>query len=74
MAGSGPCPFLVTLPVRTLNSNPAPTHAYLRGASNGRHKARSIQTPGQVLQSGRWETQQVTEAHLPPCTPCSFKA
>lgn len=33
VAGKGPFPFLVPCPVRTLNSNSVPTHAYLRGAS-----------------------------------------
>lgn len=52
MAGRGPCPFLVTCPVRTLNSNPAPTRAYLREASSCRHKPKSHPNAWQVLRAG----------------------
>lgn len=68
VAGRRLCPFLVTSPVRTLNSNPAPmpTHAYLGRASHCRHKPESIQMPGRAPQCRPRETQQVAGGSLWP--------
>jgi len=58
-AGRGPCPFLVTRHVRTLNSSPAPTHAYLRGTATANINQGVSHTSGQVLQCGQRGTQEM---------------
>lgn len=60
--GRGLCPFLVTRPVRTLNSSPVPRHACLGGASDCGQKPVSIWMPAM---SGSVGWQMVRASFVP---------